>query len=223
MKFKNKEFAEVENVVFDFGNVLLDIDLNKTIDAFVKLGVNKIDPAKVHPHNSGAFLLLEKGQISTEQFCDAIREMSNNATQIDNQQILDAWNEMLLPYDYGRFEMVKMLIKSGFKVFLLSNTNKPHHDFFEAVFNAENPWGETFKDQFDDVFYSDEMGMRKPDVEIYEAVQSSLTLDPRKTIFIDDNAPNLDAPKALDWHVFHLAVPTKVDSLFEMNIFGLTF
>lgn len=215
MKLKNIELAEVEDIVFDFGNVLLDIDIKRSIDAFATLGVDKIDPHSVHPNNSGVFLQLEVGSVTAEQFCDQIRSYASQGAQITDKQILKAWNELLLPYDYSRFELIRQLRKSGYRVHLLSNTNKPHHDHFEAVFNRENPFGFTFKEIFDGIYYSDELKIRKPEAEIYETVAEMAGLEGRKTLFVDDNAPNLVAPKELGWHVYHLVKPETVFDLFQ--------
>lgn len=215
MKFKNIDFAEVENIVFDFGKVLLDIDLNRTINAFEALGLECVDPSSIHPHNSGVFLQLELGEISRSEFCDALRMTSKSAAVISDEQIFEAWNATLLEYDFARFELILKLRASGYKVYLLSNTNEPHHACFEDTFNRENPFGMTFKGMFDGVFYSDEMKMRKPNSVIYEEVARLANLNVERTIFVDDNAPNLVAPAALGWNVYHLTGGETVLDLFQ--------
>lgn len=214
VKLKNPKYNNIETVVFDFGNVLIDIDTNLTIEAFNKLKVENLNPLDIHPNNRGIFLKTELGEASTADFVTEIRQKCVEPDKISDRQILDAWNALLLPFDYSRFELVNRL-KQTYNVILLSNTNEAHHIYFEAKFNAENPWRMDFKSLFDHVFYSDELGLRKPEVEIYQKVMQVANLVPEKTLFIDDNAPNLVAPQALGWHTYHLVKPETVLDLFQ--------
>ena len=202
--------SSVETLVFDFGNVLIDIDIAHTVRAFERLGTPPIDPCEIHPQNSGIFLEMEVGRASADDFVADVRRRAQNP-QLDRTAILDAWNALLLPFDWSRFELVRSLSKR-YRVALLSNTNAPHHECFERRFDEQNPWGIRFVDLFDRVFYSDCMGLRKPDRPIYEAVQSELGASPETLWFVDDNAPNLVEPAALGWHTHHLTGP--IEELF---------
>ncbi len=200
----NNKFPQ--NIIFDLGGVLLDIDISLSIKAFEKLGI-QAKQEDIHPNNTGVFITLEKGEISDDEFAKTLIESVKGANRPTKEQVFDAWNELLLPYKWERFEMLDTLREKGHKVFLLSNTNHPHHVFFEDRFDREHPQGRTFRSFFDGVFYSDEMKMRKPEKEIYQKVQQIIgSPSPQEILFIDDNAPNLEAPSHLGWQT-HLHNP----------------
>lgn len=202
---------QIKDIVFDFGGVLLDIDINLTLEAFRKLDITGVKGADIHPMNSGLFLDLELGLISTAEFVDGIRKCSKDA-DLSDQQILEAWNALLLDYDIRRFELLEKL-RENYGVYLLSNTNLPHRENFIAKFESET--GRNLEAYFDKVFYSDVMHMRKPDVEIYQSLLDQTGLDPRTTLFIDDNAHNLVGANEVGIHTYHLAKPETVLDLFE--------
>ncbi len=193
----------LKHIIFDFGNVLLDIDINLTVKALKELQLQEFNPLDIHPNNSGVFLKLETGHATTQDLFDYFRSLTTQNPS--DKDLLEAWCKLLLPYNYDRFQMVIDLRKAGYKCYILSNTNKPHHDYFEELFDSENPFNATLKELFDDVFYSDEMGMRKPNADIYQRVQLEIgNPEPNSILFVDDNLPNLLEPKKLGWNTLHL-------------------
>lgn len=212
MKLKNPPLKYPETLIFDFGNVLLDIDIPKAQKAIERLGVPPIESCEIHPNNTGIFLEIELGTASASHFVAQMRQRAQNPN-LDHQKIIDAWNEVLLPYDWSRFELIRQL-KKNHRVVLLSNTNEPHHSCFEQRFDQQNPWGIRFVELFDRIFYSDQMGLRKPNREIYQRVQEELGASPESLWFVDDNAPNLVQPAALGWNTHHLKVGESISELF---------
>ena len=117
----------IRNLIFDFGGVLLDIDIRRTVAAFAALGLPGLDPFDTHPRNAGVFLRLELGQITERQFVEQLQALVPDGNPVPAPaQLLDAWNAMLLPYDWRRFELLDRLRAEGRRIFLLSNTNLPH-------------------------------------------------------------------------------------------------
>lgn len=213
MKLKNSKFSSVKNIIFDFGNVLLDIDISLSIKAFKQLGLTGFKAEDIHPHNAGVFLELELGNISTEEFITKLRGSSAKDTPTDFE-IYNAWNMLILPFDFNRFRLLDQL-RQNYKVYLLSNTNWPHREFFLQKFNAENPDDRTFESYFDQCFYSDAMRMRKPDHEIYIETLKQARITAGETLFIDDNECNLVSAGELGIHTHHLIKPETVHDLFQ--------
>jgi HAD superfamily hydrolase (TIGR01549 family) len=54
--------------------------------------------------------------------------------------------------------------------------------------------------QYDYVFLSFELGMKKPDMEIYEAVQKQLPFEPQNILFIDDREDNIESASKMGWN-----------------------
>jgi len=205
-----------KNIIFDFGGVIVDIDVASFIKKLAGLGVDSVNMKDIHPNNTGIFLLFEKGLVSDEEFLKDFRGMIPAASDYSDEKLSELWNSIILPYDYSRFNILEKLRLQGHKVFLLSNTNTIHHRYFETLFDKENPFGRKFRDFFDAVYYSDEMKMRKPDIEIYQKVLSEQKLDAHDTIFIDDNEVNLASPRKLGMQVCHFGSGDTLAGLFGM-------
>ena len=65
---------------------------------------------------------------------------------------------------------------------------------------------ERFKKAFDQFYLSHEMGMRKPNQDIFEFVLGQNNLKPEETIFVDDTQENTDAASKLGIRTWHLKV-----------------
>ena len=92
---------------------------------------------------------------------------------------------------------------SKYNIFLYSNTNQIHHDYFIAEFEnkvANYPFVSLFKKPY----YSHEMGMRKPDPASFSYILEKEGLVASETLFIDDNEPNILAAASVGLQVLHL-------------------
>lgn len=206
-----------DNIIFDFGGVVVDIDVASFIERLSRMGVDSVRVRDIHPDNTGLFLLYEKGLVSSKYFLSEFRHMFPDGENLSDSFLSELWNSIILPYDYSRFEVLRGLRAAGHKLFLLSNTNEIHHRYFESLFDRENPFGKKFRDFFDCVYYSDEMKMRKPDAEIYERVLEEQHLKAEDTLFIDDNEVNLAAPKRMGMQVYHFTAGNDLAAVFGMR------
>ena len=74
---------------------------------------------------------------------------------------------------------------------------------------AERHWG--FEDITDDIVYSHEVGLTKPDPAIYVLTAHRLGVEPQEIVFLDDHPPNVAAARAVGWHaVHHVDTPTSI-------------
>lgn len=183
----------IKTIIFDFGGVILDINYNKTCNAFNNLGVAGFDDMYSQKNANTLFRNLEQGKKSEEEFYIAFRE----ATQLSlsDHQINTAWNAMLLGYRKEALLMLKS-IKHKYRLFLLSNTNIIHLQAFNKIYKDEVGQG-CLADYFDKIYYSHEIGFRKPEAEAYEYVLKENNLSPSETLFIDDSIQNISAATTL--------------------------
>ena len=185
----------INTIIFDFGDIFINLDKQATIDGLEHLGLSSWNEDLDQLNIS-----FEKGQISRDAFLLVIQKQIPNAT-ID--EILMAWNAVLLDFPLYRLEFLQLLSKK-FRLFLLSNTDAIHIDHFEQREGASF-YGD-FYQCFEKVYFSYEMGMRKPDAEIYTTLINRHELAPKRTLFVDDKKDNTDAAKALGLHVWNLQV-----------------
>ena len=67
-----------------------------------------------------------------------------------------------------------------------------------------------FIDWFDGGIFSADVLLAKPQKPIYDLLGTRYSLQPGSTLFIDDNAPNLDEAAALGWQTLHLTDPSQL-------------
>jgi glucose-1-phosphatase len=203
------QLKPIRNIIFDLGGVLLDLNFNKTMEAFKKLGWEEQN-LEAAIHTSAIFLGFEVGKCSPQQFRDNIRPAltsSNNDGQID-----DAWNAMLLGIPDDRINYLKRLNKE-YQLYLLSNTNEIHVNYHNSMFLEKHRY--PFQDLFIRAFYSFEMGLRKPDTAIFEQVMEETGIKPEETLFIDDLPQNTIAARYLGITALHIQAGTLLQILPE--------
>jgi putative hydrolase of the HAD superfamily len=198
----------IDTIIFDFGDIFINLDKQATIDGLQRLGLTSWNEDLDQLNIS-----FEKGQISKENFLLGIQKHIPNATI---NEILAAWNAVLLDFPLHRLEFLQLLSQK-YRLFLLSNTDAIHINHFEQREGAS--FYSDFYQCFEKVYFSYEMGMRKPDAEIYHALIRQHELSPKRTLFIDDKKENTDAAKALGLEVWNLQVGEEdVVELFDKKI-----
>lgn len=211
----------IKNIIFDLGNVIINIDGDLTIKAMKELGFN--DPASSTGgfeksytllRQSNLFDLLEKGLITTEQFHTELKTFFQDSVTAD--QINKAWGAMLLDFPKRRIELLQKLSKK-YKLFLLSNTNVIHYHQYNSDLN--NQFGFDLNNLFEKAYYSFEMGMRKPDIEIFDFVINNSNLNPSETLFIDDSNLNIEIAKKTGLQTMWIDISKGDDILDKLNGF----
>ena len=77
---------------------------------------------------------------------------------------------------------------------------------------AERVWG--FEDVTDDIVYSHEVGLRKPDPAIYALAAERLGVAPYEVLFLDDVSANVEAARQAGWHaVLHVGTAASIREL----------
>jgi FMN phosphatase YigB (HAD superfamily) len=190
----------IKNIIFDLGGVILDIDYNLTVKAFDGLGIPNFKEQYSKMSQSNLFDNIETGKISPVEFRDLIREVAQKT--ISDAEIDTAWNALILHLPQYRIEILKNL-QVNYRLFLLSNTNKIHYDDYSEVIKRENGI-EGLELLFEKTYLSHEMGLRKPDPEIFQVVLNENNLVPKETLFIDDSPQHIASAKTLGIVAYHL-------------------
>ncbi len=182
----------IKTIIFDFGDVFINLDKPATKKAVDKLGTIEWD-ASLHE----VLLQYEVGSIDTANFINHFLTRLPNATKED---ISTAWNAILKDFPTYRLEFIKKLAEQQeYQLILLSNTNELHINWI-----IENiPFYEVFKNCFEAFYLSHEINLRKPDAAVFEFILEKHQLQASETLFIDDTSENTEGAAQLGIHVWN--------------------
>lgn len=205
------DLTNIKNIIFDLGNVLLNLDFNASIIEFQNLGLQKNVINKQQAYSDPVFFELEVGKISLKDFRDQVRIVLNNPNATD-KQIDDAWHAMILDIPANRVKMVQKLAKN-FNIYLFSNTNKIHIDRLHADFKHE--YGFEFPSLFKKDYYSHEIHERKPNLSSFEKVIKLSGVIPSETLFVDDLEKNIVSAQKAGLNTFWLKNGLEMTEIFN--------
>ncbi len=192
------KYADFEILVFDLGNTILPIAPELTLNAFQELGF-KENIFQSDKEMANLLSEYQQGKITSTAFLLALKKYLPAKTS--EEQIIRAWNTMLLDFPNAHLELLEKLQQTH-ELILLSNTNALHADCFESKALES---GKPLHSYFDAIYYSHQLGLSKPTVEIYKYVHSQHSLQNKKTLFLDDIAENLVVPQRLGWQTAQIS------------------
>ncbi|HVS95966.1 MAG TPA: HAD family phosphatase [Puia sp.] len=178
----------IKNIIFDLGGVILNLDNQRTEEAFTNLGVKNFRQYFGHGHAASFFMDYELGKITDRQFIDGIRELIG--LDIPDEDIIESWNALLLDFPRERILLLKQL-RTSYRIFLFSNTNALHLAALQRRYTETFGSG-TLDDHFERTYYSHLMGMRKPDKASFEHILRENRLEGSETLFVDDAIVNVE-------------------------------
>ena len=197
----------IKTIIFDFGDVFLDLDKAATGKELEKLEISEFSEEMLQ-HNKD----YEKGLISSEDF---VSRYCKDYPQLSAKKFRDSWNAILVHFPEHRLQFLQQLARENkYKLILLSNTNDIHIEWVKE--NVQ--FFDEFKSCFDAFYLSQEINMRKPDASIFKYVLDRHDLVPSETLFIDDTLENTQAAEKLNIHTWNID-PAKEDvvDLFEVK------
>jgi putative hydrolase of the HAD superfamily len=194
------DLTGVKNIIFDLGNVIVNLDFDATINAFNALGsnVDLMDHKMVYADET--FYNIEVGKISPSVFLDEVRKILKDSNLSDNQ-IVEAWCAMFLDTPENRVKKLQELGEK-YNLYVFSNTNQLHIDRFIDDFNSVYHFD--FNSLFTHVYYSHDIHERKPDVSAFEKVIELSGVTPDETLFIDDLEKNISGAQKAGLKTFWL-------------------
>ena len=200
----------IDTIIFDFGGVLINIDYHRTIAAFKELGITDFEERYSQANQSSLFNDLEVGKISAQRFINGLLAFLPAGTSPN--KVVHAWNAMILDVPKSAVDVL-IKLQGKYRIFLLSNTNEIH------IPKALNEWSKTtsvdFHDCFEHVYLSHEMGLRKPNEEIFRRVCLEQNIQAENALFIDDSAQHLIGARSAGLNTFHLTADIELASVFS--------
>ena len=185
-----------KTIVFDFGNVLIDLDFEMCFRKFENILNVDWSERKLPQFLKDAIYQYDIGQLDNDNFIATFQKLNEAAKSED---LIEAWNSLIREMPNERFNFLTDMA-SEFNLVLLSNINDLHLSFIHKYLKDKHDILDFENGYFDRVFYSHLIGKRKPDNNIYEHVSSELGIDSKDILFIDDLKQNVQAAKDYGWN-----------------------
>jgi glucose-1-phosphatase len=190
----------IKLAIFDLGNVLYLNHFERALELWAAASGRAAE-------SFAAFLALddvhgpfERGALTPEQFHAAFNRAC--AVELPFEPFVEGWNAIYGDYIPGTREAITQL-KARMPVVALTNTNELHCP----------TWQGRYADAlaaFDAVYISNELGMRKPDPEIFTYVLDRHRVSADEAVFFDDNEANVVSARALGIHAHRVVGPDTI-------------
>lgn len=203
---------QTTTLIFDFGGVLINLDLQKCIENLKNTGFDHVEQFLSNFGQKDFFLHYENGQINTEVFRNEIRK--NASKQLSDIEIDMAWCSFLCDIPAEKIKLLKELRKN-YRLLLLSNTNPLHiENSAEKALSAHH----TKLDQlFDKCYLSYEMGLTKPNDDIFIALLNDANVTAQECLFLDDGPKNIETAARLGFQTYLVEPNQNLDFLLNLK------
>ena len=193
------------HLLFDFGGVLINIDYQLTVEAVRRLSRAGHGAEFTQASQAELFDRLETGHLTAQDFRAGLRR-HYDLTGTD-EELDAAWHAMLLDLPAERLALLADLRRQGHQTALLSNTNGLHIAEINRRLAAAYGLQNGIADCLDRVFYSQEVGLRKPGEAIFQHALREMNWRAEDVLFIEDSPQHVATARRLGLRVLHLAPP----------------
>lgn len=179
----------MKNVIFDLGGVVIEWNSDRILETYyADPDVRTIMKQQMFQHPD--WLELDRGTMHESELLARLGVRTGRpAAELSG--LFDAVRESL----HAKPDTVALLEKlhaRGVPLYCLSNISS---DIFKYLRERHSFWG-----VFRGIVISGDLKMIKPEPEIFHFLLQRYELAAAETVFVDDNAPNIEAARALGIH-----------------------
>ena len=126
----------------------------------------------------------ERGMVTEAEFINGLNDELSLSLTPDT--LIPIWNTVL-GNEVAGIENILQKLSTQYPLFILTNSNPIHITFFKTNY----PWVKYFTK----IFTSFELGYRKPEAPIYQALIKATQLAPEELLFLDDRIENVEGAR----------------------------
>jgi HAD superfamily hydrolase (TIGR01509 family) len=185
----------IEALAFDLGNVLVTADHFRFCRPFAALA--GLTPEGVYTAVFGSDLEpgFDTGRLSSEEFHRRLLDRFRLA--LPYPQFCDLWNDIFSPLE--DMEQTVARLAARYPLYLLSNTNPLHFRYIKERYPLLR--------HFRRFILSYEVGSRKPEAGIFQALIREVGLAPSHCLFVDDKLSFVEAARTHGLVAWHFVSP----------------
>jgi putative hydrolase of the HAD superfamily len=175
---------DIKALALDLGNVLVKVDHFRFCRRLARLA--GLSPEEVFAQIFASSLepAYDTGHLTSEEFYHQVTE--HFGVTLPYPQFCTWWNDIFDPME-GMAELVSR-VAARYPLYLISNTNALHFAYIKESY--------AFLDHFQSFILSFEVGSRKPEPDIYQALIQRMGLPPSQGLFVDDKLPFVTAAQS---------------------------
>src|SRR4030095_909723 len=126
----------VKNIIFDLGNVLVDVKYERFQEVIYSNNVSKERYDSFFLDGNSRNLGYEAGRISTDEFIS--RCLNNLDLKMSGWEFADAFNDIFVEITPMKELVLKLAADNSCSLFLLSNTSPLHFEYIKQKFDFIN-------------------------------------------------------------------------------------
>lgn len=199
----------IDTVLFDLGNVLIRWDARNYYRSVFRDDVAGMEDFLTNVCTPEWNHQMDMGR----PYDEAIAELKEKWP--DKAELIEAWKthwpDMLDGAIEENVEVLTELRKKGYALYALTNWSAENFHIAEERFG--------FLSWFRDIVVSGREKMAKPDPEFFKLAIRRFGIDPDRTVFIDDNAANIETARGLGMATVHVLPSTRLAE--ELRALGL--
>jgi len=193
--------SPIQAIIFDFGNVLLEWNPRYVYRRYFPGDPEGIERFLNEVNFADWNLQQDKGRTFAEGIALLSREFPHYSHLI--QAYHDDWIHSVVGAVSGTVNILKRLKQAGYPLYGLSNWSA------ETFPRARDKYD--FFDLFNNIVLSGEVGLVKPDPQIYQIMLEKIGRPAQECLFIDDSLPNIHQAQTMGFITIHFQSPEQLE------------
>ena len=185
---------DIKLLIFDLGNVVYKCTFENAISYWAEKTESTFSDLRNRFKIDEYYSLHEINKISIDEYKVHVCTMLQIELSLDD--FIVGWNSIFMNEIKGIRTILEYL-KNKYSVIAFSNTNTTHcqimKEKYERIFTS-----------FDKLYFSNEIGLRKPDSDAFKFIIAKHGMKPENVIFFDDLIENIEGAKKIGINVVHV-------------------
>ncbi|AOM41937.1 glucose-1-phosphatase [Xenorhabdus hominickii] len=198
--------------IFDMGNVIIDIDFKRALAVWSNLSGTPLATLTPKFSVGETFEKHECGKISDRTFADVMCDEMD--ISLSFEQFVEGWNAIFIGVRQEVIELMNKLRDQGHRVVVLSNTNHLHLDYWPVQYPE-------ITTSTDFLYLSQNLGMRKPNPDIFKYVLETEGVTADQAMFFDDVLEYVETAKKSGINAIHVTDRNVIPDYFKAHDFSL--